>query len=110
MFSITVRIRFCHKQAAEQLCRVCFLHWPTNTKCVKAAGGRQEEGLGGWEQEKAQINLVCSQHSMALCHSKQPLSFKCIAPPESLETLEGRGEREREEIEGWAERSEFHCV
>ncbi len=71
--------------------------------------GRGVSGLGRGRTGKAQISFVCSQHSMALCHSKQPLSFKCTAPSESFETLGGK-EREREEIEGWAGSSEFHCA
>lgn len=103
--------QFCHKQAAEQLCRVWFLDWQANTKCVKAAGGRQEEGLVGWEgAEQERHRLASSAPSTAwlyatassLCHSSALLHLR------ALRHLEGR--REREEIEGWAGSSEFHCA
>ncbi len=102
-----------HKQAAEQLCPVWFLDWQANTKCVKAAGGRQEEGLGGWEGEGAEQQrhrLASPAPSTAwlyatansLCPSSAQLHLR------ALRHLEGR--REREEIEGWAGSSEFHCA
>ncbi len=105
--------QFFHKQAAEQLCPVWFLDWQANTKCVKAAGGRQEEGLRGWEGEGAEQQrhrLASPAPSTAwlyatansLCPSSAQLHLR------ALRHLEGR--REREEIEGWAGSSEFHCA
>lgn len=82
-----VCIRFCHKQATKQLCRVWFLHWQANTKCVKAAGGRQKEGLGGWERaEQERHRLASSAPSTAwlyatansFCHSSALLHLRAL--------------------------------